>query len=1036
MSHDPRPNDAPAQRIDLQVVRNRLAGSQGRRYFKSLEELADTPEFQELLHREFPVAASLFTDEKGRREFMRVMGASLALAGLAACTRQPEEKIVPYVRQPEDVVPGRPLFYATAALLGGYANGVLVESHLGRPTKVEGNPDHPASLGATDAYGQAWVLGLYDPDRSQTLTQLGEIRTWGSFLAAIKTAVEAQRPGQGAGIRILTETITSPTLTAQLDGILAEFPKAKWHQWEPANRDNVRAGARLAFGEPVEVRYNLDKADIVVCLDADFVSEGPGRLRAIREFASRRKLSGEQAHMNRLYAVESTVSLTGSLADHRLPLRPSQIEGFARALAAGLGLPVGGGVAHPWVEPVVKDLNAHRGAALVMAGESQPPAVHALAHAMNQQLGAVGQTVVYTETVERRPVDQLGSLKELVEDMKAGHVDLLLVLGGNPVYTAPADVPFAQQMDKVPLRIHLGLHDDETAERCHWHIPETHPLEAWSDACAFDGTVTILQPLIAPLYAGAKSAHEVLAAFTKRPERAGHDIVKDHWKGQYEALKFFFPNTEFERVWQRSLHDGVVAHSELTDHKKVAAKMGDWAKAPAASPPPAGLEIAFRPDPTVHDGRFANNGWLQELPKPLTKLTWDNAVLMSLETAKSLGVSVSRTFAGRAESGGVQTAGGTMTDVVELTYKGRTVQRAPAWIVPGHPDGVVTVHLGNGRKRAGRVGNTVGFDAYSLRTSDGMWSGSGVELRKTGEQTMVACTQDHWSIEGRNILRAKPLEEFLHEPEIFKEMGEEPKPEMSLYPPHPYPGHAWGMTIDLNSCVGCNACVTACQAENNIPVVGKEQVGRGREMHWIRVDRYYAGEDDKALGNPETYHQPVLCMQCENAPCEVVCPVAATTHSDEGLNDMVYNRCVGTRYCSNNCPYKVRRFNFFLYQDWTTETLKLQRNPDVTVRSRGVMEKCTYCVQRINQARIDAKIDADAEHPDGRAIRDGEIKTACQQACPAEAIRFGDINDKASQVNEWKASPRNYGMLAELNTRPRTSYLAAVRNPNPELERG
>jgi molybdopterin-containing oxidoreductase family iron-sulfur binding subunit len=1016
---DERPTTVSEQRIDLESVRRRLSGTTGRRYFKSLEELAEAPGFLEFLQREFPVSASTFDDPRGRREFLRVMGASMALAGLTACTRQPEEKIVPYVKMPEEIVPGRPLFFATAALHGGYANGVLVESHMGRPTKVEGNPDHPASLGATDVFGQASVLGLYDPDRSQTLTHLGEIRAWGSFLAAMKTAFEAQKPIQGAGLRILTETVTSPTLASQLEGILAELPKAKWHQWEPANLDNVRAGAVLAFGEPLSAQYRFEKADVILCLDADFVGSGPGNLAQIRGFAKRRKIAGEHAELSRLYVVESTATLTGAMADHRLPLRPSQIEGFARAVAAGLGLAVSGGSPHPWVAPLVKDLQKHAGSCLVIAGEAQPPAVHALAHAMNQQLGSIGKTVVYTAPVEAKPVDQLSSLQELAADMAAGHVDLLLVLGGNPVYTAPANVRFAEALDKVPVRVHLGLYADETAERCHWHIPEAHSLEAWSDARAFDGTITILQPLIAPLYPSAKSAHEVLATLSPRPERSGHDSVKDFWRTKSAAA-------EFERFWQRSLHDGVVAATALPE-KSVTPRLGDWAKAsePSAA---GGLEIAFRPDPSVWDGRFANNGWLQEMPKPLTKLTWDNAALMSVATAKKLGVAIARNFDGRAENSGEQTARGTITDVVELRYEGKTVQ-VPAWIVPGHPDDVVTVHLGYGRTRSGRVGNKVGFDAYALRTSEGLWSGPGLEVKKTGAHVSLACTQDHWSMEGRNIVRAKPLHEFLEDPEVFKEMGEEPKPHDTFYPAHDYSGHAWGMAIDLNSCVGCNACVAACQSENNIPVVGKEMVAFGREMHWIRIDRYYAGDDDKALDNPETYHQPVLCMHCENAPCEVVCPVAATTHSDEGLNDMVYNRCVGTRYCSNNCPYKVRRFNFVLYQDWTTETLKMQRNPDVTVRSRGVMEKCTYCVQRINRVRIDAK-------NDGREIKDGEIKTACQQSCPAEAIVFGDINDPESQVSQWKASPRNYGLLAELNTRPRTSYLASVKNPNPEMPRG
>jgi molybdopterin-containing oxidoreductase family iron-sulfur binding subunit len=1012
----------PHQKVEFHGVRRRARESAGRlRFYRSLEELAETPGFQALLEREFPDAASEWNDPAGRREFLRVMGASLALAGLTACTRQPEETIVPYVRAPEQVVPGKPLYFATAVSDGGYASGVLVESHMGRPTKIEGNPEHPMSLGATDVFGQAAVLGLYDPDRSQTLTQRGEIRAWSAFLTAVKTALEAQRPLRGAGLRILTETVTSPTLAAQIAGLLADYPEAKWHQWQPVNRDNVRAGMTLAFGTPDLVPlHDLEKADVVLSLDADFVGQGPERLRAIRGFSARRK--PEAGAMNRLYVVESSPTLAGAMADHRLALRPSQVEGFARAVAAGLGLPVAGGSEHAWVGPLAKDLAAHAGRCLVLAGEFQPPAVHALAHAINDRLGNVGRTVRYARSAEARGADQAASLAELTAEMAAGKVDLLLVLEANPVYAAPGDLGFAEALDKVPIRIHSGLHADETAERCHWHVPATHPLEAWSDARAVDGTVTILQPLIAPLYPSCKSAHELLAAFTARQERRGHDVVREFWKAQA-------PAADFEAWWRKSLHDGVAAGAMAAARDEPAPRLreGGWMK--TAPPPPSGIEVAFRPDSTVWDGRHANNGWLQELPKALTRITWENAALVSPAMAERLGLGLGRSYDGRPEAAGVQTPYGTEVDELALSLGGRTVA-APAVVVPGHPDGVVTVHLGYGRRRAGRVGTGLGFDAYALRGSGGLWAASGLELRKTGRKLLIAGTQDHWSMAGRPIVRAAPVEEYRHHPHLFRELAEDPDPSLTLYPPHRYDGHAWGMAIDLSACVGCNACTIACQAENNIPVVGREQVVRGREMHWIRVDRYYAGDDPaRLLDDPETYHQPVPCMHCENAPCEVVCPVAATVHSDEGLNDMVYNRCVGTRYCSNNCPYKVRRFNFFLYGDWTTESLKLQRNPDVTVRSRGVMEKCTYCVQRVNQARIEAR-------NEGRALRDGEIVTACQQVCPAEAIVFGDVNDPASRVSRLKAEPRSYGLLTELNTRPRTSYLAALKNPNPEVPRG
>jgi MoCo/4Fe-4S cofactor protein with predicted Tat translocation signal len=1011
MSADP---NIPSVPVDFVGVRRRLDGTGGRRFWKSLEELQETPGFLEFLHREFPEQASEFTDPAGRREFMRVMGASLALAGLTACTKQPSETIVPYVRAPEDVIPGRPLYFATAVTDGGYAKGVLVESHMGRPTKIEGNPDHPASLGASDATTQAAILGLYDPDRSKTLTSYGDIRSWASFIEALRSALEPQRVTKGAGLRILTETVTSPTLAQQIRDLLAEYPEARWHQYEPAARDNARAGALLAFGEPVEARYSFANADVVLSLDADFMGTGPGAVRYIRDFVSRRKIAGERTAMNRLYVVESSISVTGATADHRLPLRPSEVEGFARSVAAGLGLAVGGATTDhaELVAAVVKDLLRCGGRCVVLAGDAQPAAVHALAHAMNETLGAVGRAVAYSAPVEAESVDRLASLKGLVADMHGAKVKMLVVLGGNPVFTAPPDLNIAYAMEKVALRIRLGAYDDETSERCHWQIPEAHSLETWSDARAYDGTVTVMQPLIAPLY-GGKSAHEVIAAF--RADRPSHDVVKDYWRSRLAGV-------DFERAWQRVLHDGVVPGTALPE-KAVTVKLGDWAGTPGP-PAPKGIEVALRPDPSIGDGRHANNGWLQELPKPLTKLTWDNAVLMSPAMAKSLGVVMTSNHDGRVESGGKQISTGTVTDVVEVKLGARSL-KGPAWVVPGHPEGVVTVHLGFGRTRVGRVGKGVGFNAYAFRTTSDVWSASGAEVTKAGATQLMACTQDHWSMEGRNLMRAASLEEYDRDPGIVHEASETPPADLTMYPPHKYEGHAWGMSIDLNSCVGCNACVTACQSENNIPVVGKDQVGRGREMQWIRVDRYYEG----AAESPETYHQPVVCMQCENAPCEVVCPVAATVHSDEGLNDMVYNRCVGTRYCSNNCPYKVRRFNFYLYQDWETPSLKLMRNPDVSVRSRGVMEKCTYCVQRINEKRIDAK-------NEGREIKDGEIKTACQQACPAEAIAFGDVNDPESRVSRLKASPRNYGLLAELNTRPRTSYLAAVRNYNPEIKRG
>jgi MoCo/4Fe-4S cofactor protein with predicted Tat translocation signal len=993
--------------LDLSGLRRRLADASGPAYWRSLDELAATPQFREFVEREFPEQASEWDDPDGRRRFLKLMGASLALAGVTGCTRQPRETIVPYVKPAEHVVPGKPLFFATAVTHGGYAQGVLVETHMGRPTKVEGNPDHPASLGATDAFGQAAILDLYDPDRSQTLTYLGDIRPWGSFLAAMRQAAQAQDAVGGAGLRILTGTVTSPTLAAQIGELLTRFPSARWHQWEPAGSGIGHGAAGGAASTGTALLYDFDQADVVVSLESDFVSHGPGRLRDIRAFTARRRPGGPRP-MTRLYVVESTPSLTGMLADHRLPVRASEVEGVARALAAavGGGAALDGGAHAAWVKAAAADLQRHAGRGLVRPGEFQPPAVHALARTLNAQLGNIGRAVREAPSAEPRPQDPLASLRELMADVDAGRVALLLMLGVNPVYDAPADFEFAARLEKVAMRVHLGLHPDETAAVCQWHVPQAHLFESWGDARADDGTVTVQQPLIAPLY-GGKSAHEVLAALTDRPERSGYDIVREHWQKQGGL------GGDFERAWRRALHDGILpapaAAVAAVPTSDPAAASGPTAAAATPAALEQGLELIFRPDPTVHDGRFANNAWLQELPKPLTKLTWENAALLSPRTAERLGVSVE------------SSARGSHTDVLELRYRGRTV-KAPAWVVPGHPDEAVTVHLGYGRTRAGRVGTGAGFDAYALRTSDAPWFGRGLEVTKTGERATLACTQDHWSVEGRNVLRAGTLGQYAQDPRFAAHLGEKPRRELTMYPEYRYEGHAWGMAIDLNSCVGCNACVTACVAENNIPVVGKEQVARGREMHWLRVDRYFGGPVEA----PEAHFQPVPCMHCENAPCEVVCPVAATVHSDEGLNDMVYNRCVGTRYCSNNCPYKVRRFNFFLYADWKTPSLKLMRNPDVTVRSRGVMEKCTYCVQRINQSRIDA-------HNQGRSIKDGEIQTACQQACPGQAIVFGDVNDPQSAVSRWKSDPRNYGMLEELNTRPRTTYLAAVRNPSPDL---
>jgi MoCo/4Fe-4S cofactor protein with predicted Tat translocation signal len=1014
-------------KLDLEFVRARIdqatahdaAEKTGPEYWRSLEELAGSDDFQDALHREFPKGASEWIDSVSRRGFLKVMGASLGLAGMTGCVRLPFEPIVPYVRQPEEMIPGRPMFYATACTLGGYASPVLVESHLGRPTKIEGNDQHPASLGGTDIFAQASILGMYDPDRSQTVVSMDDQRSWQAFMGAIRGPLSAQKALQGAGIRILTPTISSPTLADQLRGFLKIYPQAKWHVYEPVNRDNVLEGAKLAFGQPVETRYDLSKADVIVSLDADFLYAGfPGNTRYIRDFAKRRN---PDAPMNRLYVIESTPSSTGAKADHRLPVRALDFGGVIADVQKVMAIQSTSQytmTAEPqdadrltFVNALAADLSRARGASLVIAGDHQPPVIHALAHALNAQFGNVGKTVFYTDPVDANPVNQIDSLKDLVADMNGGKVDLLIILGGNPAYDAPADLNFvdALKSNKVPLRVHHGLYQNETAELCHWHVNQAHELEAWGDARAYDGTASIIQPLIAPLYNG-KSAIEFVALISGQADATGYDLTRAYWQKQHSG-------GDFEQFWRKSLHDGWIEGTTFTP-KSVTAKSAPTP--PDTKSDPIAIELNIRRDPTIYDGQFSNNGWLQELPKPMTKLTWDNAILIGPAMGERLGVKT--------------------IDLVELELNGKKVT-GPVWIQVGHPDNSVTVFLGYGRKRAGRVGTAQGFDAYPLRTSAAPWIATGVTVRKTGEKYVLASTQGYQSMDTPNgdhrpLVRETTLEEYRKKPNFAKE--EEPPKELTLYTPYPYDkeDYAWGMAIDLNSCVGCNNCMLACQSENNIAVVGKEQCAIGRHMHWIRIDTYYQYPDQEARDrdNPKAFFQPVPCMQCENAPCEVVCPVGATVHSTEGLNDMTYNRCVGTRYCSNNCPYKVRRFNFLLFQDWETPQYKMMRNPDVSVRSRGVMEKCTYCVQRINERRIDVET---ASVREGKKILIGdELQTACQQSCPAGAIIFGNINDPNSKVSKLKAQSRNYSLLGELNTRPRTTYLAEVRNPNPELERG
>lgn len=1052
------------------LLREKVLGKSGKQYWRSIEEYADTPEFAEFVKQEYPAHAEEWDNSLSRRNFVKVMGASLALAGLSGCVIQPTEKIVPYVRQPEEIIPGKPLFFATAMSLGGTAVGLLAKSNEGRPTKIEGNPTHPGSLGATDVLAQASLLGLYDPDRSQQITFRGNPKTWQLFMDAARAAIEENRKDGGAGVRFLTETVNSPTLIAQFKQLQTELPKAKWIQYEPVNKDNVFAGAKLAFGAPAQAVYKFDQAARILSLGADIFSGFNARY--IKDFAKSRKYSKDRKDINRLYAIETTMTLTGAKADHRLAVKPSQMVEIAKAVAAKLGV-AGASSSYAenakWIDEMTKDLTANAGKTIVIAGDNQPPIVHALAAAMNDKLGNVGKTLEYVEPTQQfADTPQVEQLKQLINEIDTGQVKMLVILGGNPVYNTPADLKLNEErMNKIPLRIHLGQYFDETAELCHWHVAEKHFLETWSDATAYDGTVSIVQPLIEPLY-GGKSVHEVVQIFFKENyDKKDYDIVKANWNGKITASKTETAPTEnkaempktdtsptpaatpaamptpaaqtvnnsangaknAEDLWRKAVHDGVIPNTKAAV-KSVSVNLG-FLSQPVNQPAKSGnLEISILPDPCVYDGRFTNNGWLQELPNPLNKVTWENVALVSPKTAKALGLNQG----GEADdfTGGTQGAtfintkgGNQFSDLVKLKYQGAEISKpVPVWVTPGQPDDVVTIFMGYGRTRAGRVGNDLGYNAFEVQRSDAMNFGTG-ELTKTGETTQVASTQIHFNIEGRDILRVWDLEEFNKNPDVAHQHDEYPK---TMYNPEQFQplydaNHRWGMTIDLNNCVGCNACVIACQSENNIPVVGKEQVARSREMQWMRVDSYYSGD----VNDPHGPHfQPILCQQCEQAPCEVVCPVAATVHSAEGLNDMVYNRCIGTRYCSNNCPYKVRRFNFLLYQDWTTPQYKLMRNPEVSIRSRGVMEKCTYCTQRISSARIEAE-------KDGRKVRDGEIVTACEAACPADAIVFGDLNDKNSRVYKMKEDKRNYRLLNELNTQPRTTYLASLKNQNKEM---
>ncbi len=999
-------------------------------YWRSISELENTPEFRQALSREFHADnASVLGSDFSRRRFMQIMGASVVLAGVSGCWK--EDKVVADPKAPpRDRLPGVPQFFATARELNGSAIGLLVKCIDGRPIKVEGNPQHPINgdgklRGSVDVFALASTLEIYDPERSREVLKKDSIgvasKSWADFAAAIQPVFASQKDKKGAGLRVLAESTLSPSMLSMKEKLLKAYPEAGWVEYQPISDDSAREGAKLAFGSAVRTHYKFDQADIVLSLDGDPLTTHPAALRHAQDYVKKRKVADGKiaapgGKMSRIYAVESVFSNIGAVADHRLPIRAEQVKPFLVALIAAVkngGNASGDGFlaeekTRKFVTALAKDLAANKGASLVFVGDRQPPEVHALAHQLNAELGSVGKTVTYSADPAPDRPSHVAALKSLVADLNGGKIDTLLILGGNPVYTAPADIDVAAAIAKAPNSIHLSLYTDETSQACAWHLPAAHFLESWGDARAWDGTISMIQPLIAPLYDG-KSALEVLSMAVDEKPQGGEEIVKAAFKGD-------------DHAWRKALHDGIVAGSafETTTPKLQEIKADVAPRATKAELSNGDLEFVFLPDSKVFDGRYANNSWLQELPDFGTKMCWDNAALISPKTATALKIE--------------------NETLVEVKVGGRTLEMA-AYIMPGQAANSIGLILGYGRSAAGAVGGnaerTVGFNTYKLRGSDAPDIGGGLTINPTGKAYKFALVQDHHLIDtagmkGReermpDLIREGSLEKYLKEP-AFATTDHHLPPLKSLWNEFKYEGHRWGLAVDLNACIGCNACMTACQSENNVPVVGKEQVQRGREMHWMRVDRYFTGDADE----PQVATQPVMCQQCENAPCEQVCPVGATMHSNEGLNDMVYNRCIGTRYCANNCPYKVRRFNWL---DWNkglyepkNESLKLVKNPDVTVRMRGIMEKCTYCVQRIQDVKIKTK-------NAGQPIVDGMITPACAQACPTTAITFGDLNDPdVSAVRRLHNDGRAYTMLADVNTKPRTAYLARIKNYNPELQ--
>ena len=1033
----------------------------GPRYWRSLDELAETPEFRQWVEREFPAGASELTDPVSRRHFVKIMSASFLFAGLGLTgCRRPEENILPYSRLPEGYVHGTAQFYATARPTRGSAIPLLVKSSDGRPTKIEGNPEHPATHGGTDAQTQASILNLYDPDRANRFLRAGNEVPREQALEFLGQLAQQFQGNTGEGLCFLMERSSSPS-RERLQKLIAErMPKARWFVYEPIDFEIQQQAASAAFGQSVAPEYRLDKARRILSLDCDFVGSEQDAYRLIRGFARGRRTEKSTDDMSRLYVVEGLFTLTGASADHRLRVAPSQVTAIVARLAAeimGANAPAGlaeagRGISRndEWIRECAKDLRQAGKSALVLAGHRQPLAVHLLAHALNSALGAVGETVVFRPV----PATSSGSIVELAEALRAGQVTSLVILGGNPVYNAPADLDWPALQAKAKSVVRLGYYEDESAMGAAWHYPAAHYLESWGDAIAGDGSAVCIQPLVEPLFGGLTEI-EFLARIAGVNTTRPYDIVRDTFK---ELTK-----SDSDAAWKKFVHDGFLAESQpksINVAIQAGALTQELAKQRALPAPSAQqLEVVFHRDYSVDDGRYSNNGWLQEMPDPITKMTWENVVLVSEKTAADLGLKIKDHENNRLK-----------VPVVRVQVNGREIE-GPAWIQPGMADNIVGLALGYGRTKSGRVGKNLGYDAYRLRTTAAMYTAAGSKVSATGKLHLLATTQNHWAMEGRPIVREANLEGpngYRQHPEFAKGMNADAPPSAQPLYPNPLDQikeqgvHQWGMAIDLSTCVGCSACVMACQSENNIPIVGKEQVTNNREMHWIRIDRYYTG----SVAQPQLVYQPMLCQHCEAAPCESVCPVNATVHDEEGLNVMVYNRCVGTRYCSNNCPYKVRRFNYFDYNkrplnalykspmvsatdgEWEMkrwfknpdkgskpedewDLMKLVRNPDVTVRMRGVMEKCTFCVQRIEQAKIAQKVKARASAD--VEIPDGTFTTACAQACPAEAIVFGNISDPNSRVSKAKAQDRNYTVLEFLATKPRLTYLARVRNPNPAI---